>query len=97
MLCLIKKSPVCTDETVYYEVKLYKEYTVEELIKEILALKEFGVIDIKHTGSESSLLSFKYKSGTCDLGFGHSELLINKVKFANAHGGWGRMHYTIYI
>lgn len=81
------------DETTLYRVEFKKTCTVEEFINEILKKRpnEWGTISI-------GKFQLKYSRGEL-LGDAPSAYLrysfILDIKKASAHGGWGRMDYSI--
>lgn len=79
------------DETAGYEVVLDKEYTVDELFKQIVSRKsDWGYFTIK--GSISS--EYKWGSIIVDI---IKEDSVKKVSSVSASGGWSRMDYVIEV
>ena len=89
MFKLRQNTPTGGDCTSGYEVILDREYTVKELLDEVLSnTGEWGYFCVEN-GS-----SIEYRYGKC-----FSELseidLQKRVLSVNAGGGWSRMDYNI--
>jgi len=87
------------DCTAPYDVKLDKEYTVKEFVDAVLTRdSEWGYIGIIYRDAKSV-----FGDPHCE--YSHGELLYNlpeevlnrKVNYVNAHGGWSRMDYRLYL
>jgi len=97
MIKLTQNTPTGGDCTAGYAVTLDKEYTVCELVNEILTRKEWGYIRICNEGQ----VRFECGSPNCEyrqdklLTEMSSEVLNMKVKSVMASGGWSRMDYII--
>lgn len=97
MIKLKQNTPTGGDCTAGYAVTLDKEYTVRELINEVLTRKEWGYIGIHNDGQawfERGTPNCKYKQDKL-LTDMPPEVLNMKIKSVTARGGWSRMDYVI--
>ena len=95
MFTLSQISPTGGDCTALYKAILYKDYTVQEFVTEILTRREFGSITIDGECINSTY-NFSYNDSNCESIWNYKGLLDLKVKRVTANGGWSRMDYTIH-
>ena len=79
------------DCTAPYDVDLSRPCTLQELIKEILARKEWGYIWVK------GVVGVEYTREGKIRGSIPAESLTRNVKEAKASGGWSRMDYDVLL
>lgn len=84
------------DCTAPYLVKLDKEYTVEELVQQILTQydDEWGYIGIERPGTSFGDPNCQYNYGQLRNRLPES-VLSKKVRSVRADGGWSRMDWYI--
>lgn len=90
--------PTGSDCTAPYNVKLDRDYTLNEFLGEILRQHpdEWGEFRIFIEGKQGICASVDYKYGRVK-GRIPFELLDMPVKSSSAHGGWSSMDYVIRI
>lgn len=84
------------DCTAPYDIDFFEPctYTVEEFVKDILSNKdEWGYINIHFDKTERV---FEYRDGALKNEL-PKELFSRTIVFADAHGGWSRMDYNLYL
>lgn len=97
MIKLTQNTPTGGDCTAGYVVTLDKEYTVEELIKEVLTRNQWGYIGIYNEGQalfERGTPNCEYRQDRLVTEM-QKEVLPMKIKSVMASGGWSRMDYVI--
>ena len=97
MIKLTQNTPTAGDCTAGYAVTLDKEYTVEELINEVLVRNEWGYIGIYNEGQswfERGTPNCEYRQNKLVTEM-QKEVLPMKIKSVTASGGWSRMDYVI--
>ena len=97
MIKLTQNTPTGGDCTAGYAVTLDKEYTVEELINEVLTYNEWGYIGIYNEGQawfERGTPNCEYRQDKLVTEM-QPEALHRKIKSVTASGGWSRMDYVI--
>ena len=96
MMTFVQISETFGDCTAVYDVFLDREYTVRELIDEILTRHEWGEIGILQ-GTKRNLFGdphCEYKDSKL-LSTLPDEYLNRKIDKISANGGWGCMSYLL--
>ena len=94
MFTLTQATPTGGDCTAGYDVKFSNEYTVRELIEEVLKTHpgEWGYFQLKNVGVRT-----EYRYGRLVKQKFADVLLDSKIVKAYASGGWSRMDYYLTI
>lgn len=97
MFDFVSTSKVSSDGTCNYDIKLDRQYTVREFIKEVLSSrsKEWGDVSINNEDKYAEKQFCDYRRGSLISKTITEENLEKKVKSVKAYGGWTRMDYTI--
>lgn len=96
MFELLQNTPVGGDCTCGYDVKLDREYTIEEFINTVLKkyANEWGIFEVKR--GSNAIDSFEYSYGK--LASEPNNVYQDcKIKEVYASGGWSRMDYVLYL
>ena len=99
MIKLTQNTPTFGDCTAGYAVTLNKDYTVEDLIKEVLTRDEWGCIGIYNEGQtwfDKGTPNCEYRRGKLVTEM-DKEFLPMKIKSVTARGGWSCMDYIIHL
>lgn len=89
MFELIKNSPTGGDETSGYDVALNGEYTVGDLLSEVVSnVSEWGMFTVRKGGE------CEYRWGEL-IGVISHEVLSRKIRKVSARGGWSNMDYYV--
>lgn len=96
MFKLIQNTPVGGDCTCGYDVKLDREYTIEEFINTVLKnyANEWGIFEVKR--GSNTIDSFEYSYGKL-ASESNNVYQDYKIKEVYASGGWSRMDYVLYL
>ena len=91
MFKLIQNTPVGGDD-----VKLDREYTIEEFINTVLKnyANEWGIFEVKR--GSNTIDSFEYSYGKL-ASESNNVYQDYKIKEVYASGGWSRMDYVLYL
>lgn len=84
------------DDTYSYSVRMYKSYTFQEFVNEILKRKEWGYIGIHKERTFFGDPRCEYE-GNKLLNELPSEIMGKTVIKAEANGGWSRMDWILHI